>query len=215
MSRPPPVSFSDRECDRRDAPCLGLAPVALLVLVLADHGTPLVGVETDLLGDSIPAAHARVAGRITADTFQFRGPGYPLMLAGGAPLTGGDEFLAARLINVAAAVAAAGAAYLLFRAFLGSLGGLGVMLGLLANPVFLRAAIEAGTDMPAMALALAATWGVTRGGRWPGALAAGAVAGFACLTRYNMVFLAPAGLATLLLARADGRRQLAFAAGIV
>jgi Flp pilus assembly protein TadD len=183
--------------------------------VLLAHRVPLLGVETDLLGDSVPAARALAAGRLQAEAFQFRGPGYPLMLAGAARLTHGDEFLAARLANVAAAAGAAGAAWLLFRSFLGPLVGLAVLLGLWANPVFVRAGIEAGTDMPALALALATTHLVTRGGGWRTGAAAGLAAGCAVLTRYNMVFLAPAGIAGLLLARSDARRIAAFVAGLV
>jgi hypothetical protein len=81
--------------------------LAFLAVTLRWHATPLYGVETDLLGDTVPAARALRQGHITPETFLFRGPGYPLMIAGGSLLTRGDEFLAARLINVAAAGAAA------------------------------------------------------------------------------------------------------------
>lgn len=183
-------------------------------MTLAVHRTPLFGVETDLLGDSVPAARALRAGEVTPQSFLFRGPGYPLMLAAASALAGGDEFLGARLLNVAAALAAAAAAFLLVRRFLGPAVGLAVTLAMLLNPVFLRAAIEAGTDLPAAALALAATVLVARPGGPRGALAAGVLAGVAALTRYNMLFLAPAGLAALWLAGAARRRVLGFLAGL-
>lgn len=190
-----------------------MATLALLGVTLRWHATPLYGVETDLLGDTVPAARALRQGHITPGTFLFRGPGYPLMVAAGTLVTGGDEFLAARLLNVVAAAAAAGAAYLMLRAFLGPPAALVVMAALLANPVFVRNTLEAGSDMPALALGLVATWLVTGGGGWRSAAAAGLVSGFAYLTRYNMVFLAPAAFAALLVARAEGPRLVAYVAG--
>ena len=209
------MNLPARACDRLAAAIVALVTIALLAVTLIAHRTPLLGVETDLLGDSIPAARALRAGHFTAQAFEFRGPGYPLLLAGGSWLAGGDEFLAARLLDVAAAAGALAAAYLMFRGFMGRRVGLGVLLGLASNPTFVRAALEAGTDMPALALALTATALVTRAGGWRACAAAGALAGYAYLTRYNMVFLAPAGIASLLLARAGIRRLLAFLAGLI
>ena len=197
------------------ATAIAAVTIVLLIVVLAGHRTPLLGVETDLLGDSVPAARALASGHFTPASFQFRGPGYPLLIAVGSRLTGGDEFLAARILNVVAAAGALAAVYLMFRACVGPLAGLGVLLGLAANPVFVRAAIEAGTDMPAMALALAATLLVMRGGGVGTSAAAGALAGCAYLTRYNMVFLVPAGIGSLLIARAGGRRLAAYLTGLI
>lgn len=204
-----------RTCDRLAAATIALATLVLLGVVLVAHPIPLLGVETDLLADSFPAARALAGGHFTAATFQFRGPGYPLLLAGSSWLSGGDEFLAARLLNVIATAVSLAAAYLLMRAFLGPLVGLAVVLGLAANPVFVRAAFEAGTDMPALALGLAATGLAIRRGGPRACVAAGLVAGFAILTRTNMVFLAPAGLATLAAGAGRGRRLGAYLAGLI
>jgi Tfp pilus assembly protein PilF len=204
-----------RSADDRLAAAGILVATALLLLVsLIGHGTPLMGVETDLLGDSVPAARALREGAITPGTFLFRGPGYPLLLAGATCLTRGDAYLAARLVNIAAAAAALAAAYLMFRWFLGARAGLAVVAAMAGNSVFLQSAVEAGTDMPALAMGLWATWLVIRPGGWRAATAAGLVAGGAYLTRYNMVFLAPAGLLTLLVARRAARHVPAWAAGL-
>lgn len=168
--------------------------------------------ETDLLGDSVPAARALRQGHVTPDDFLFRGPGYALLLAGSTIVTRGDDFLAAQLLNLAATAAAATAAYLMVRAFLGAFAALLTTLALLANPVFVRAAIEAGSDMPALALALGATWLALRRGGWASFAAAGFLAGCAFVTRYNMVFLIPAAL--IALGRGAARRGLAYAAGL-
>ena len=203
-----------RTCDRLAAASIALATLVLLAVALIAHRIPLFGVETDLLADSFPAERALSSGHFTAATFQFRGPGYPMLLASGTRLAGGDEFLAARLLNVLATAVSLAAAYLVFRGFLGPPVGLAVALGLATNPVFVRAAIEAGTDMPALALALAATGLVIRGGGGRARVAAGCLAGLAILTRTNMVFLAPAGLATLAEGPGRGRRLLLYLAGL-
>jgi tetratricopeptide (TPR) repeat protein len=204
---------SVRVHDRLATALILLATLALLVVALVWHRIPLYGVETDLLGDSIPAARGLRHGHITPGSFVLRGPGYPILLAGASWLAGGDEFLAARLLNTVAAGAVAASAYLLFRAFLGSLVGLAVVAALVTTPVFVSAAIEAGTDLPALALGLVATWLATRKGGWRTSAGVGLLAGFAYLTRYNMVFLAPAAIASLLMARAEPRRLMACVAG--
>jgi len=175
--------------------------LALTVVVFGLHSTPSYGVETDLLGDLVPTARALRAGRIVAENFEFKGPGYPLMLAAVGTLGWGD-WIAARVLNVASAAAGAWFAFLVARRFAGPQAGLFVLLGLFLNPVWLRAGVEAGTDMPAFALSLAATWLVMSGrGRWSW-FASGLVAGYALLTRYNAAFL-PAAAAIVLATAPD------------
>src|SRR5439155_23910230 len=110
-----------RSVDRLAVAVVFAATLAWLALTLLAHRTPLYGVETDLLGDSFPATRALLSGHLEADRFQFRGPGYPLLLAGASRVAGGDAFLGARLLNVVAAGAAALAAFLLIRSVLGGL----------------------------------------------------------------------------------------------
>src|SRR5205085_2652646 len=84
--------------------------------------TPLYGVETDLLGDFIPAARALRAGQLAAAHFEFKGPGYPALLAVAGMLVG-DDWLAARLLNVLGAVAGAWFAWRVATRFLGRRAG--------------------------------------------------------------------------------------------
>src|SRR5262245_46787649 len=130
---------------------LAVAGVALLVVVLGYHRVPTFGVETDLIGDLIPAARALRAGHATAANVEFKGPGYPLMLAAAGALLGGNDWAAARLLDVLAAIVGAWFAYRIALRFFGEAAALFVVVALFANPIWLRAAVEAGTDMPAFA----------------------------------------------------------------
>ena len=199
--------------ERWAAPLVALWTLALLAITVFLHPTPLYFVETDLLGEYIPAARALASGTLDPAHLAFHGPGYPLMLAALAPPCGGDYWLAARLLSALAAGAAAWLAFLLVRRFAGRAVALFALAGLLVNPTLLRYGIEAGTDAPALALALAATLGVLAGsGPW--LLGAGFAAAVAILTRYNAAFLVPAA-ALVLLARPGRRRGVAwYAAGL-
>jgi tetratricopeptide (TPR) repeat protein len=186
--RPPPSSPT------LAAALLGAFAAAMAVALFAGHRVPLYGVETDLFGEFIPAARALLAGRPDPGHYAFKGPGYPLLLAASTAATLGDAWFAARLLNLAAALAAAGCAFLLVRRTVGEAAGLFVLAALCANPVFVRATLEAGTDVPAFALSLAATLLALSAASPRAAAAAGFVAGCAILCRYNAAFLVPAGL---------------------
>jgi len=209
---PPPASF--RGWDRAAAFVLALYVILLSWVAIAGHPTPLYTVETDLIGEYIPAAQSLRAGELKADHYGSKGFGYPLALAATSFLTRSDYYLAARVLNVAGAVAGGLFAYLLFRAFFGGAGGLFVLLGLIANPHYYQAAVEAGTDTPTFALSIAATFLVlwVKGAR--ARFAAGLIAGFAFVTRYNSVFLVPAGLVVLVARRERVTHMLAYAAGV-
>jgi Flp pilus assembly protein TadD len=200
--------------ERWAAPAVALYTLVLAAVGVLLHPTPLYFVETDLLGEYIPAARAIAAGLLDPAHLAYHGPGYPLMLAGLAPLLGGDHWLAARLLSALSTGCAAWLAFVLVRRFAGGAVALFALAGLLANPAFLRYGVEAGTDAPALAFSLAATLGVLAASG-PGALlGAGLAAALAILTRYNAAFLVPAA-ALVLLARPGRRRGLAwYAAGL-
>jgi len=177
----------------------------VLGVALFAHPTPLYSTETDLVGDYIPAARALLSGRLSPELYATKGIGYPLLLAGFVRLVPGDAFLAAKLLNWSAAVAAAWGCFALFGQFQGARAGLLVLVGLVLNPTFLRSAIEAGTDVPAMALAVLSTY-LLVGGRSSRAVAiSGFLAGLALITRYNYLFLPVAGL--LVLSASSERRR--------
>jgi tetratricopeptide (TPR) repeat protein len=185
--------------------------IASSVSVLA-HRTPGYGVETDLLTDFAPAAQALLAGRMEAPFYIFHGFGYPLLLAAFSIPVGGDFFLAAKLLNLSSAAAGLWFAYALFRNFGGRTMGLFVLMGLAVNPSFWTYAIEVGTDMPAFALLMGATYGALTGRSVPVLAAAGLAAGFAYVTRYNAISVLVAS-AIVLLARRNFRFAAVYLAG--
>lgn len=204
---------SARRLDLVAALLLVLFAAALTWIQLTAHPTPHYGVETDLIGDLVPAAKELRAGTPLVEHFEFKGFGYPLVLAGAATLCGNDFWLAARLVNTIAAVLAGAIVFLLVRRVAGAKAALLVLLGVLLNGPFLEASIESGTDMPALALALGATFLLIRAeGAWS-LLAAGIVAGLAIVTRYNSAFLIPAALIALMFRPGRARALAAYLAG--
>ena len=140
--------------ERWGVPAIGLYTLVVLGVTVFLHQTPLYLVETDLLGQFIPAARELAAGVLVPAHFTYHGVGYPLLLAGLAPLCGGDSYLAARVLSALAAGGAAWLAWLLVRLIAGRTVALFALAGLLVNPTFLRYAVEAGTDAPALAASL-------------------------------------------------------------
>jgi tetratricopeptide (TPR) repeat protein len=187
---------------------------ALVCLVFLAHRTPTYGVETDLLGVYIPAARALRSGRLIAEHFQFHGVGYPGMLALLGGLLHGDDWLAARVLNVAAALASAWLTFELAARLWSPRTGCFTMAALLATPVFVWSGVEAGTDVPTLALSLAATLLVVHGTRARTLAAAGLLAGVAIVTRDNALFLPVASLPVLLLRRETRRASVAYAIGV-
>jgi 4-amino-4-deoxy-L-arabinose transferase-like glycosyltransferase/Flp pilus assembly protein TadD len=191
-----------------------LHAAVILAVALLLHPTPLYFVETDLVGEYIPAARDLLAGRLNPERYAFKGPGYPALLAAASIPCGGDLWLAARVLGAAASAAAAWLAFRLVSGWVGPAVAGFALLGMLLNPTFVRYGIEAGTDLPAMTLMLAATVLLLQAPGGRGALAAGLAAGLAIVTRWNAAFLVPAGLVVLLARPGRARSLAAFAAGL-
>ncbi|HEV8480471.1 MAG TPA: tetratricopeptide repeat protein [Candidatus Eisenbacteria bacterium] len=155
------------------------------VVTLFAHRTPGYGVETDLLTDFAPAARSLLAGKLDASLYQFHGFGYPLLLALFSLPAGGDLFLAGKILNLLSAGASLWLAYAIFRRYGGKAMGLVVLAGLVTNPSFWVYTMNAGTDMPSLALLLAGTFVALTGGSWATLVLGGCAAGFAYVTRYN------------------------------
>jgi len=181
-----------------------LAFVACVIAVNAGpHRIGGLDAETDFYGGYAPAAadiaHGRLltpAGGLPA-VYGFVGPLYPVALALATPLARG-AFPAALLLSCAAALATLLLWASLLRQRFGAGAGLAVVLLLATNPVFFRQGYWVTTDATAVALQSLAIWlllGARAGPRT--ALAAGAAAALAFLTRYTSVWLLPAGLIAL------------------
>lgn len=183
---------------------------AMAWVALAVHRVPLYQVETDLLGEYVPAARDLLRGVIDPSRYTSKGVGYPLLLAIAGAACRGDFYLAARLLDLAAAAAIAATCYLLWRSLFSPGVALAALVGLFTNQPFVQASIEAGTDLPAMAIAFGSmaclAVGLRSGPRPPGGrhrhgallFVAGVLAGGAVITRDNDAFLVFAAAVALL-----------------
>jgi 4-amino-4-deoxy-L-arabinose transferase-like glycosyltransferase len=184
----------------------GIAVWTTAVLLAAqDHVTLAVpGVEKDFRVFATRAVDLALVLRADG----FYNLGYPFLLWLFAPLTGGNSFLAARLIAALAGMLMLGAAWWLARCLLGRALALAALVVLGLNPFVVQYALYVGSDMPfaalcTLALALLASHRI-RGSLWLAALAGG-VAGCAFLVRHPGILLLPFGVFALLWMRREAR----------
>jgi 4-amino-4-deoxy-L-arabinose transferase-like glycosyltransferase len=184
----------------------GIAVWTTAVLLAAqDHVTLAVpGVEKDFRVFATRAVDLALVLRADG----FYNLGYPFLLWLFAPLTGGNSFLAARLIAALAGMLMLGAAWWLARCLLGRALALAALVVLGLNPFVVQYALYVGSDMPfaalcTLALALLASHRI-RGSLWLAALGGG-VAGCAFLVRHPGVLLLPFGVFVLLWMRHEAR----------
>jgi 4-amino-4-deoxy-L-arabinose transferase-like glycosyltransferase len=184
----------------------GIAVWTTAVLLAAqDHVTLSVpGVEKDFRVFATRAVDLALVMRADG----FYNLGYPFLLWLFAPLTGGNSFLAARLIAALAGMLMLGAAWWLARCLLGRAPALAALVVLGLNPFVVQYALYVGSDMPFAALCtlalalLASRW--IRGSLWLAALAGG-VAGCAFLVRHPGVLLLPFGVFAFMWMRREAR----------
>jgi 4-amino-4-deoxy-L-arabinose transferase-like glycosyltransferase len=184
----------------------GIAVLTTAVLLAAqDHVTLSVpGVEKDFRVFATRAVDLALVMRADG----FYNLGYPFLLWLFAPLTGGNSFLAARLIAALAGMLMLGAAWWLARCLLGRAPALAALVVLGLNPFVVQYALYVGSDMPfaalcTLALALLASHRI-RGSLWLAALAGG-VAGCAFLVRHPGILLLPFGVFAFLWMRHEAR----------
>ena len=175
---------------------------AVLAIALGPHRIGAFDVESDFYGGYAPAASLIQHGHVVDESgelpvvYGFVGPLYPALLAlGGAAL--GNMFDAAELLSWVAAVAVLGCWLLLLRRRVGAELALIVVLLLATNPLLVRYGYSATTDTTALAFQSAALLVLFTGGGIASAVGAGLLAGLALLTRYNSVYLLPAGLVAI------------------
>jgi Dolichyl-phosphate-mannose-protein mannosyltransferase len=203
----------------------GWAVIALLAIVLlgiarGPHRVGAYDVESDFYGGYGPAAIAMQHGHIVdasgklPPVFGFVGPLYPALLAlGGRAI--GNLFDAAELLSVIACVAVVLCWFLLLRRRANAGLALVVVMLLATNPLLVRYGYSVTTDATALALQSAALLVLfTRRGK-AGAAVAGLLAGLAALTRYNSVYLLPAGLIAIAMGTTLEPRRKAAAAWYV
>jgi tetratricopeptide (TPR) repeat protein len=184
---------------------LALALGCVLVLGMALFGHPVgdYHAESDFYGGYAAGARGIEHGHFDPGAYPVVGPVYELTLA----LIGfavRDLFLAAKLLSALAACAALGFWCVLLRRRVGAVAALWGTALLAANPIFLRYAYSASTDMLAVAWWSAALFALAgmRGSRAP--FVAGLFAALAALTRYSCAVLLPAGALALFLWPREG-----------
>lgn len=166
------------------------------------HRTGNYGVETDFYWKYAPAADGLRHGRIDIANYDSKGWGYPAALAL-VSLTGLGTFRAGQLLALLAACLAAWLVYRTQRSLFGPTLALIGLLVLLGNEAFVTNTYEVGTDMFFFAVCAASIALLLRS-RAPGLGAvagAGLLAGWAFSTRYNGLFLWPAGIVQILFLR--------------
>lgn len=222
-------------------PGLALLYLLLLVPFVAAHRLGRFDVETDFFAEYAPYAESMSRGALPHD-FPYRGPGYHAVLAL-VRLVCPDTFLAGKIVSalsaagfvglaayiaalVAGPVAAPVAALLVGFQPLVYLHGWTVgndmffaMLALAVMALFVRAArAAAAADLPMGVATIAGARPARGAAGWRPFALTGLLAGYACLTRPNGLFLLPAGFCALWLfsSRPPGpawRAPLAFLAG--
>ena len=201
LAEPPAESPAERESSVGSWHDRGAVVLCLVMLVIASgyasaHQIGTLGVETDFYGSYEP--HARRILRGLPFTYRLNPPGYMILLAGVSLLTGGDFFLAGKILSVIASVVVVGLSYLIARALAGPAVALATaLLSLIAIIPF---SFIAATDLVGAAAILAAIWMIIRPTRRLifSAAAAGALAGMAFLIRQNAIFLVAGGVICLL-----------------
>lgn len=168
---------------------------ALYVLVLAiPVQRHVVGVFSDFYVRFAPDADRVAAGLFPLNT--YNPPGYPVMLALAAPITG-DHFTTGKWLSLMCGGLTGVLAFLLFRRLFGPGPALLAVPIVLTSEVFTTYAVTAMTDVPFVALCVVAMLAITRDDPRPlrGALVSGVVCGSAYLMRYNALFLLVPGVA--------------------
>ena len=162
--------------------------VVIAILALKYHLVGDYGVETDFFWSYVPEAKKVLGGSFVIE--DFRGPGYPTVLAG-AFLLFRDYFRAGILLSVLAASGTLFFAFeLLRRLFRADVAIVGTALVAL-NRTFIQYSYSAGTDMVFNAMVTATAYFLLKDEqRKPlNMIIAGVLAGIAYLTRYNGVFV--------------------------
>jgi hypothetical protein len=184
---------------------VALSAVYVLALAYPVHRHQ-VGVFSDFYLRFAPDADRIGAGVFPQNT--YNPPGYPVLLALAGPLTR-DHFTTGKWLSLLAAGVAGVLVFCLVRRMFGPGPAVLAVPIVLLSHSFTTYAITAMTDVPFLAVSLAAMLAITldRPARWWPAIVAGVLSGAAYLIRYNGVFLlVPGLLAMVWAADTRGRR---------
>ncbi len=206
-----------------------LSLIGAAVMILGPHAIGDYFTESDFYGGYADGARLVQHGRLIPSRYTVVGPGYEVALALWGWIVR-DLFLAAESLSALASAATALLWFHLLRRRLDARVGVAAVLFLVTNNWFFRFSFSATTDAFANALQALALFTLlgfpdSEAAASPARRArfavAGIVAALAFLTRYNAVYLLPAGLVAILAGGAGagaprrGRAALAFGAGFL
>jgi len=184
----------------------GALVVALIIVVAGPHSIGDYFTETDFYGAYADGARLIQRGVLDPSRYGVIGPVYEVVLA----LVGfviRDLFAAAEMISVASAAATLLLWFAILERRIGARVALLAALFVATNAHFFRYGYSATTDAMAMAVQALSLWLLlNRPGR-AATWGAGAIAGLAFLTRYNAIYLVPAGLVVLLAGAGGGQAE--------
>lgn len=187
----------------------------MLFMGLKYHVVGDYGIETDFFWSYVPEARNMLQGHILIE--DFRGPGYPALLALISLVTS-DLFHGGIILATLAAAVTLYFAFCLLRNLLRSdVAFLGTFL-VAVNPTFNQYTYSAGTDMVFNAFATASAFFLFGRQRYQRAsvIASAVLAGAAYLIRYNGIFVVAAVPAVFLLVNPynQSRREQLLASGL-
>jgi len=170
-----------------------LFAAALLAMVAGPHKIGDYMTETDFYGDYARGARMVQQGKLVPARYGVVGPGYEVTLALAGFIVR-DLFVAAQLLSVAAMTGALLLWFFLLRRRAGARIALLAALFMATNAHFFHYGYAATTDALALALQAGALYLLLAGPGRRALLGAGLLSACAFLTRYNAVYLLPAGL---------------------
>lgn len=193
-----------------------IVAAGLLVMALGPHVVGDYFTETDFYGAYAEGARMIQQGHLSPARYAVVGPVFEVTLAV-VGFAVPNLLLAAELIAIAATVATLLLWFHLLRRLADVRIAFAAALFMAANAFFFRYGYAATTDALAIALQAASLFALLTATRMRGAAIAGLLAGLAFLTRYNAVYLLPAGIVVALAGGtrfpARGRAALLVAAG--
>jgi len=190
---------------------VGIATLAIAVVSFGFHPIGDYFTESDFYGAYAQGAALIRHGHFDVARYGVYGPVYEVVLAVVGAIAR-DDYTAARLISVLSAGALLAAAAWTARRRLGAAAAFVLALFIAVNATFFRYGYSVGTDMLASSLAVVSMALLLSREGAVAATGAGALAGLATLTRYNLVSFVPAGLVVLGCATAPWRGRLVRAA---
>jgi len=173
-------------------------------MILGPHRIGDYMAETDFYGAYAQGARLIEHGRLEPSRYGVIGPGYEVLL-GLVGFVIPHLFFAAEFLSLAATLATLGFWFAILRRLLDARVALVAAALYAVNTFVFRYGYSATTDAVAVAIQSAALWLLFARTGPRGALAAGLIAALAFLTRYNAVYLLPAGILAIAM-RPSGRR---------